>query len=266
MHPGKAGGGTFQSRSAVLWDLKIHQCHPHPCHEHVLEKRFGANVNTTKFVVAIRDPIDRYVSAFYWRHKIVCNPYREGKKEKGCQQNSSPLEKDALFHTYNDDASALAEDLCSLNEAVAQEAWRMLRKIRHAQDFLAKWLDFDWNPENMFGIVLEKGNHTANLEFQVDLAIEWIYSKLAFESSDDFANRISQKAKREGIARASRLHSSAGEKRALSPEAFKCLAMLHKRDYEALREQKHHLCKTDECVAGIDSILNRRETLLADVS
>jgi hypothetical protein len=72
VHPGKGGGGSFLERAQSVWRFNQTQCHPNPCHNllettHTKETSSGGKTPTKKLIISIRDPIDRFVSAFYWR-------------------------------------------------------------------------------------------------------------------------------------------------------------------------------------------------------
>ena len=67
LHQGKDGGGTVLGHEKKIWKIGIRQCHPHPC-----PKTFANQKNYTR-ILTLRDPIDTFVSAFYYRAaKIEC--------------------------------------------------------------------------------------------------------------------------------------------------------------------------------------------------
>jgi hypothetical protein len=71
VHPGKGGGGSFLERAQSVWRLNLTECHPNPCNNLLQTQTKGASSGgktpTKKLIISIRDPIDRFVSAFYWR-------------------------------------------------------------------------------------------------------------------------------------------------------------------------------------------------------
>ena len=81
LHMGKAGGGTIAIRLRKLWKLQIHQCHPWPC----IEKKWKQDNVTGKqpyMLLSLRDPVDRFVSAFYWRILKICHPEADKRIER----------------------------------------------------------------------------------------------------------------------------------------------------------------------------------------
>jgi hypothetical protein len=93
LHVGKAGGGTHVLRTRSWWHLNVHQCHPQPCpaqqfqnlNDQLLNKLMqnqpqnqGPKVpqlpNLPHLTLSLRDPVDRFVSAFYWSRNFCCSP------------------------------------------------------------------------------------------------------------------------------------------------------------------------------------------------
>ena len=259
LHPGKSGGGTFKERSVQCWRTFMKTCHPLPC------KKFDSQ---SKIIVTIRDPIDRFVSAFYWRLLIVCD--RKDKRElsrgatsdpeRFCKRNL-PGELQVL-RNYKKDASILAESLCSPIEKVRARAEKGLRKIEHAKIDLQQWLNFSWHSEDLFPIVTESG--ITNLESETDAALHWLHNREKFEREDDFQRR-SQYAEKRRVA-GDLVHTSTGRKKSLTPKAEQCLMKYFMKDYEILQEMEQTACKTEGCHQGLRSILERRSLLLTETT
>jgi Sulfotransferase family len=109
LHIGKAAGGTFLHRARHVWKLHIEECHPDPCQHSYLYSNHNinssdsnSNSESIEFVVSIRDPVDRFVSAFYWKIKTICT-----------------------LHPH----------LCTANNATTM-AWRQQRRQQQQQDLL----------------------------------------------------------------------------------------------------------------------------------
>ena len=138
-HVGKAGGGTIGERikayGLVDW---FSVCHPGPClTPEVAASHEGMLVN-------IRDPVDRFVSAFDWRHVILCDPehadsrphgsgFAPGKDPTLSCAKKDPKEAAMLTDRYHGDANELAEALCAKGSLAAKLADDDLKKIGHAQ-------------------------------------------------------------------------------------------------------------------------------------
>ena len=255
LHIGKAAGGTFNHRVRKEWNVFVEQCHPAPC-----SKRLQSAPKPQALVVALRDPVDRFVSAFYWRAYMVCHPTQSDWKgpPRGCKR--SPREAQTLFQTYNLSASQLAEDLCSADATLKLQARDALATIQHARWSIQDWLAFDWkrDTELLFPLVVERG--VDSFEDQTDMAMQWLNQHTQFESTDAFAARFRHLKSLNSTGGVE--HSSNALKQDLSPEAEKCLVHYYSQDYEILYEVQKHACKTDACRNGIESILARRKHLI----
>jgi hypothetical protein len=58
LHIGKGGGGSVQERMEI-WQVDFLYCHPNP--------RPKKHSNAPNWLINIRDPVDRFYSAFNWR-------------------------------------------------------------------------------------------------------------------------------------------------------------------------------------------------------
>lgn len=116
LHVGKAGGGTVKARLRHYWHVRaIRHCHPRPCpsllpwrvedredgrwnaSSKAIEGRSSSNNNgsssaekwrrrqqtppSSPLLLNVRDPVDRFVSAFNWRTKPFCIPYGHERRE-----------------------------------------------------------------------------------------------------------------------------------------------------------------------------------------
>eukprot|EP00977_Amphora_coffeiformis_P015356 scaffold4510_cov183-Amphora_coffeaeformis.AAC.41 len=193
-HVGKAGGGTVLARLRLGWRIEeFRQCHPSP--EKCFEPRQASSI-----AIGIRDPLDRFVSAFYWRTMVLCNPHGDKRKKSGlaandpqklCKPFTSPKEIQLLFHEYHNNATGFAEDLCSSNETRTAQLVQMANSLQHFQTHLGHWLNFTWKSENMFAIVAENAVNVS-LEDETDAAVHWLYNRIKFESPEEFQNRGSR--------------------------------------------------------------------------
>ena len=258
---GKAGGGTIASRLRKVWRLQIFQCHPFPC---VNEKWKEPDFDHPILLISLRDPVDRFVSAFYWRILRLCHPELDKRGERPasvrgttCQNDNNRDEfvdeTEALFYRYNQNASWLAEDLCSTNKTKAQIARESLGFIWHAQYDIGDWLDFHWNGTKIFPLVVEPD--TEDLEDQVDNAMHWFNNFTEMQTHDGFERRAAfARMKKQPKNK----HTSRKAKQQLTPKAEQCLEQYYRKDYQLLKDLKDSACKTEGCRHAIQSILDRR--------
>ena len=252
-------------RTVQCWKARAFvPCHPDPgpCLDH--EKFDPAN----GVIISLRDPIDRFVSSFYWRLHITCGKNDTRQINNGATRDTQKYCKRPnpgegwIFIQYNGNASLFAESLCSSNATLRQEAREGIQRIQHANMALHKFLNFTWKPQHLFPIVTERG--VADLESQIDASLQWLYDRDPFEDADSFQNRTSY-ARRRRVA-GSLTHSSGRDKKALlSLQAQQCLAEYYRKDYELLQTLSDKgVCKTEDCNRGLRSILERRKSLLVD--
>ena len=265
LHIGKAAGGTFADRSRNVWKILFPACHPSLCER-------ATQFNTTKLILTIRDPVDRFVSAFYWRTWIICNPQGDSRKVSSaashdpahlCKANAPDAEKQLLFGPYYQDVNRLARDLCSNDTNKTALLVQQIQQLQHAQSHIVDWLNFDWDPENMFAYVLEPAANVT-VDDQIDASIVWVYDNIRFENPAVFQERALRAMATPTTGQFA--HSSKATKQALTPENEKCIAELYRKDYELLRDAKHLICKTRDCLKGIQSILSRRSFLFETTS
>lgn len=128
-------------------------------------------------LVTLRDPIDRFKSAFDWRYLLACKPNDSRREHQGysthfptkfCQRLQQ--EEWNALEKYHGSSNAFGEALCSidstnnsttLNPSVAEQ----IRTIHHLNDSsIALWLGeasgvYNWreNLQNLLPVILEKG-------------------------------------------------------------------------------------------------------------
>ncbi|MEM6638062.1 MAG: sulfotransferase family 2 domain-containing protein [Pseudomonadota bacterium] len=111
VHVGKCGGGSFRA-SLVETELSKFVRNVH-VHKPPLDTRY-------KYWLLIRNPLDRTVSAFRWRHKLVV----EDRKKVGNQVEQKAF---ARFSTIND----IAEELYDAGGQPNAEVQWLFRGIGH---------------------------------------------------------------------------------------------------------------------------------------
>ena len=148
-HVGKGGGGTLQKQLGI----GVQWVHPYP--RSSINKQLQSGPLKT-LIVNVRDPIDRFVSAFNWRNAILCHPNDErhvGKKllmrgkKVGATKNPNDFCKDGyeeeeilLRETYQSSPSVIAEALCR-DSPLRPRAKKDFGEIHHSTT-LTEWLDF----------------------------------------------------------------------------------------------------------------------------
>ncbi len=149
-HLGKGGGGT------IFFSLRengvvVQRDHPRP-------KLLNGLVST--LLINIRDPVDRFVSAFNWRSLLFCQRDGEHRKKYPSEvdhkdrrryqphlhpgdfcfdESLYPKEAEIIQRLYNDDINKLAESICEESSNFAQTV-EFTKFISHAKLSLAEWL------------------------------------------------------------------------------------------------------------------------------
>mmetsp|Transcript_2189 Transcript_2189/g.4423 ORF Transcript_2189/g.4423 Transcript_2189/m.4423 type:complete len:317 (-) Transcript_2189:906-1856(-) len=185
LHLGKAGGGYVKERLKKL-RFNIHLQHDR--NDNASNKAWN---NSEIYLMALRDPIDRFLSNFYWAGLVMCHdsPSNEGNEKrkimgtvpmrphKKCKKKGekSTIQAEVVHTKYKGNANNLAQALCSNDEAEREEATQDLRKFAHVGDSIRDWLTFyydDTEHRTPVGIVLEKGfNFTAQLDGATEFAV-----------------------------------------------------------------------------------------------
>jgi len=140
LHLGKSGGGTVWDE-LKLWKIdKVHRCHPNPgpCKDKIRKAK--------SLLISIRDPVERFVSAFNWRSLLVCKDFNE-TRTKGHQsalrnpiKHCKPMknkEKNILLYKYKSNVNNLAMALCKKQN---KGAIKDVKHIQHAKYSLSDWL------------------------------------------------------------------------------------------------------------------------------
>jgi len=299
-HICKAGGGTFNNRLTNKWDIEMNECHPRPCPTRFPRMSDFASDDAIKtdditsqiggsFIV-VRDPIDRFISAFNWRGELLCHPNKEDKRvpksyawdnpEVYCEaHNKKNIEEvQIIFNKYNETINNLAEKLCDDNQEIREEARNDVRQIRTLQDQMHEFLPADWAKnelvyERLIPVVLEPG---FDFNLITDEAIEYGLENFNISSKDQIKTRKSYyndciKNNENAEKTKEMKHSSANQKslpfrprKFLSPAGLECAASYFHRDYEFLEQLLYKACKLEDCVNAIESILERRASLIGD--
>ena len=271
LHLGKAGGGSIQIRLKDAWGWKprtrLKWCHPWPC----------PFADSKAALITIRDPIDRFVSAFYWRCLVLCGP--NDKRRVGPAWKDpvnfcvTSLEEHGRLHEkYHANVNEIAEALCSTDAATADKARRHIRMIGHAQYSIKDWLGDDWKRTMLRAIVNERN---FDLDTQVDAAMHWVLHALGRNDTEvaqatQEQHRTSAQKKGQDLARVSSHSSSSfGNKIPLSDAGTQCLAHYYAQDYQLIGELRQFACQgllSEKCQEALQSILDRRRAMISRAS
>lgn len=272
LHIGKAGGGTVNFRFHQYWKMAVGQIHPTPKPEVVVPDLY--------IMINIRDPIDRFFSAFNWKMACLCNPFGDNRRKSELAYGSpqtmcnpgGEIERQLIFHKYNMTANNLAEAVCT------EEGREDLRQIQHAKFNIKDWLSMsDGELLPSFNRVLPTVVETGfELDQSVDDLAAHFNTIFSFESEKDFQSREAFVKNKEcqGFAgrvarnKQSQEHSSAKMNpisiETLSEKAMGCLGNYYEEDYLVLERivKESEYCSSNEgCRDRIQSILSRRAPL-----
>ncbi|KAL7551158.1 hypothetical protein ACHAWF_016342 [Thalassiosira exigua] len=156
-HVGKAGGGTIYN------NLNVHVkwVHPRPTLNAIKKLQTGP---ARTLIINVRDPVDRFVSAFNWRLAVLCHPGDKREKRlrgaarhprKICSPNSKK-EEVMLRQTYKYNPNTMAEALCKDSRSRTM-AVKDFKRLGHSRT-LTQWLKFLIEP-SMRGDISDKGIH-----------------------------------------------------------------------------------------------------------
>ena len=142
-------------------NMQISKCHPTPekCKDGIQKVQQTTQKPMKTILMNIRDPVDRFVSAFNWRNFVICRSddqetrgsIKIHRKKKGlnhpsrnvndfCWSHDEFLEESNLIRNiYGEDINQLAGALCMEDER--EKAKNHTSLILHAKDSLTDWID-----------------------------------------------------------------------------------------------------------------------------
>mmetsp|Transcript_22587 Transcript_22587/g.46578 ORF Transcript_22587/g.46578 Transcript_22587/m.46578 type:complete len:502 (-) Transcript_22587:104-1609(-) len=145
-HVGKAGGGTAIVQLSGTHRTHLQYVHPKPNPKIVQALKSNAKDTPDTLIINVRDPIDRFVSAFRWKLLRTCAPNdtRQKTKRGGAHMvdtlcEVSPEQNQILRETYEGNPSILGEALCDDFKG-REKALVDARTITHSTK-LIEWLD-----------------------------------------------------------------------------------------------------------------------------
>lgn len=275
LHLGKAGGGTVK-HTFKLWGSTFPECHPSPCTKDTQDSEL--------VFIALRDPVDRFVSGFNWRKLFVCKTHNETRQivKRGAYKDpntcqGSDKESYILHEKYMSNVSELAMALCQDDNSKAEED---LSWILHSKFALSDWLPSSqhWQYEGkskLLPMVIEPGfDFIEQINNQVKFSIVKQHGESALKRYEETYKRKSQKEEKDNHINPVFTHSSVANDRGSTTKitdlAECCLARYLRRDYELIQEiSAASSCDSDEsgnCQGAMESIYKRREKYLKSPS
>ena len=188
MHMGKAGGGTIKATIMKHWGYKMQECHGSAKHcFNDPEEGYVDGWDERLLFLTIRDPIERFVSAFNWDVKQTCQTTNE-TRTKVTGGNLSVLYPDKYCKVkdhynprrrptgpmFQSSAEKMAQDLCKDDPGTGDLAVNtdstaykvMSRRLPHVRGCtLSSYLGeefpdtYNWkdNTDRLIPVVMEKG-------------------------------------------------------------------------------------------------------------
>ena len=145
VHIGKCGGST--ACQAIKKSPLIKQKYKEVEIFHMRKPIYEEN---SDYLIIIRHPIERVISAYNWRYRLVIEEKRQ------FQKNQSMKELEISTLTQYKYLNQIAENLYLENGAPNKEVFKKFRSIRHVKQnisFYIKALLKSLNPEQIYGII-----------------------------------------------------------------------------------------------------------------
>ena len=227
MHIGKGGGGTVNQVMLEQWGYRHNQCGLSGLS---CTQEYANEFEDRLIFMPIRDPIDRFISAFYWRLLVTCDFQNNETRnvtnpdlglsmslavKYPTQWCKPPAEGEReMYQVYDNNPKVLLQRLCGLSNPdndddmpakemsidTSSQALVDINRIRHIKDSrIVDWVGdslnrtyFDWraNVDRFFPIVLEK---EYDLPTMVNEAIVESYSTLPKAYGDEPLDEFRQR-------------------------------------------------------------------------
>ena len=158
IHVGKCGG------TSVKKELNLKKINY--IHIHMFKAEYNPNY---KYVIILRNPVKRFISAFYWRHYLITNKFSD-KDKKGVTQvapNGTLKAEQDFFKKYHN-----INDFCvdlSKNDNIL-ENFKVINHMNMGIDFYLNKLINTCPKKNILGVIcLETLDHDMKKIFNIDI-------------------------------------------------------------------------------------------------
>jgi hypothetical protein len=310
-HVGKAGGGTVGAalHSAMLrldpnvsarvesaWGGKstssapipkafslyalVHTCHPHPCSPSTYRLAHRS-------IIPVRDPVDRYISAFDWRRMRCAGAGLDGVLPARVRLRLKtgaapwPPEKefapkkgqravcDAIFERWGENANTVAEALCGRGHNARGAAASFIKQLPHVTGTLSARLQVARriNPGLYYYVVPMYRDNAGLPEFST--LAESAVRQLAIDEGVDLLDQLTPPVcagRHTAVlgANSSREEKKLAQKSTLSAQGRACLQNYphFAGDYDAIKLLlKHGGCRgalAEECKLALSLIIGKK--------
>lgn len=170
MHIGKCGGSTVQ-KELKQQNIKF-------VYRHVQKTSYDS---TKKYIIVIRNPISRFISALNWRYKLVCN--------NGVQSNRFKGEKELLerYPTLNILAENLYKPDGTLNIDFSNKSYYIHHITEDIHYYLGNILDQGTKESIKAVLVTETLNKDLKQKFNIEVTE---HRKKNSENSDKYLTEL----------------------------------------------------------------------------
>ncbi|KAL7536421.1 hypothetical protein ACHAXR_008253, partial [Thalassiosira sp. AJA248-18] len=247
LHVGKGGGGTVEY-SLKSNHIGVSKMHPFPNQKRIEDITKNSQPPHT-LIINIRDPVDRFVSAFRWRQVVLCSP--GDKRQRGGAAWNDPhnrcitakKEELMLRENYGSNPNVLAEALCE-ESPLHQKAVEDYSLLMHGTP-LADWLnifiepavdkDYDGGIQNFIALPLENRGH---FEQHIErLSLHLLQMRYGNTTSSNILKqrpKIKETTSKGKAEHSSRNHSNSSEA-ALSQLGECCMVKHFQSDYQLIQ-------------------------------
>ena len=184
IHVGKSGGSTV--RLAIEQSPLLAKKYDKIKITHVAQLKYRRRHD---YLIIIRNPIDRAISAFNWRYHLVVETEKQRERFKGEWQ---VLEKYSTLNSISENLYSPDSEL--LNARVSRE-FRAIHHLREDISFYLSAMLKDVNPGQIYGII-KQHSLAADCKLLLGPSVEVQHDKSHGHSVDPWKKELSKLARR----------------------------------------------------------------------